>query len=102
MLHFHIGFIAIIFKATSSEVLRQSNRDVYTEVKPYKCEKCGKTFKTKCYLRRHDTGVHIEVKLHRCGVCSKTFKTKRDLRRHEITHADIKLYQCEFCGKLFK
>ena len=71
-LHFHICYIAIIFKASSSEALRQSNR------------------------------IHTEVKPHRCGQCSKTFSTKANLRMHErILHAGEKSYQCEFCDISF-
>ncbi|XP_012063677.1 PREDICTED: zinc finger protein 761-like [Atta cephalotes] len=105
---------AIIFKVTSLEILRQSNRDVYTEVKPYKCEKYShkmvhidakhhkyeKSYTSKHLLSRHINAKHTE-RPYKCEECSATFSYLSSHVGHTKRYSE-KPYLCEICGKVFR
>ena len=66
----------------------------------FKCEQCGRGFKSKIDLHQHKR-VHSDVKPHVCETCLKTFKTKAELRRHTRSHTGEKPYQCDICHQRF-
>ena len=47
---------------------------------PYKCEWCGRTFRSKAYLPEHFR-IHQQIP-HECELCGKVFTSPRYLRRH--------------------
>ena len=61
----------------------------------YRCETCGKTFKTDHYLKMHSL-VHSGDKPFACDQCPAAFNRKDKLKRHQLIHEPIKKYKCPF------
>ncbi|XP_018346787.1 PREDICTED: zinc finger protein 28-like [Trachymyrmex septentrionalis] len=81
-----------------------NNINIHTEVKPYKCETCDKTFQYKSQLREH-ARIHTHKKLYQCEFCEKAFKRKSYLNMHKLSqHCNgvCKNYKCIVCKKNFK
>lgn len=53
---------------------------------PFKCEVCGKVYKSLFYLEGHQR-MHEGIKPYKCSICDKSFVMSSQLRRHENTHA---------------
>ena len=75
--------------------------DQPTNVRPYVCGTCGKSFKQARYRATHE-GIHTSVKPYTCVTCGKSFKQCRYLTGHKRLHRDKKPYICVTCGKSFK
>ncbi|XP_041467247.1 uncharacterized protein LOC121417579 [Lytechinus variegatus] len=71
---------------------------IHAEVKPYKCDLCGKEFTAMANLRRH-LDAHAGVKAHECKICGQFFSGH--MARHMRTHTGEKKYNCEICPKGF-
>lgn len=57
-----------------------------TELKPYACSECDKSFKEKRYLTEHFR-LHTGLNLHKCEICGKKFASKSHFQRHVETHS---------------
>ncbi|XP_034374821.1 zinc finger and SCAN domain containing protein 4C-like [Arvicanthis niloticus] len=68
--------------------------------KPYKCDKCPRTFKYARSLSSHQR-THLNKKSFVCVTCQKIFKRFSDLRIHEIIHKPEKPFICSTCNKSF-
>ena len=44
--------------------------------------------------------VTIKEPKFKCDVCGKMWKTKGELNAHKITHSDARPYICEICGQV--
>ena len=90
---------------TQGEVFDQfdkSDATVHEGDKDFKCESCGKSFKTLHGLETHLHTVHDGIKNHKCESCGKNFFPKSAMNRHIYTvHQGHKDYKCESCGKSF-
>ncbi len=103
--------------ASSWKVLHLHMMD-HTNLRPYKCEQCGRGEHTLSYpmyqerhsllltgfkepqkLRRHMI-IHSGEKRHVCGYCGKAFGLPHNLRSHEKIHLGLGC-QCGYCGKMF-
>ena len=71
-------------------------------VKPHKCEVCGKNFTLKGEMNRHIKTVHMKVKTIKCSFCPKTFAKKVVRDSHELLHTGARPFQCDQCVKAFK
>ena len=103
----------------------------HTGEKAFECQKCGRKFLTKAYLKQHDFKVHknhqslfecyfcdfthkfqinlrnheklhTESKSWKCNLCCASFKTREYLQRHASVHATIRAFTCQQCGKSYK
>ncbi|XP_043943800.1 gastrula zinc finger protein XlCGF57.1-like [Protopterus annectens] len=102
-----------------------SPKKACTEVKPYKCATCGKSFTQTCNLKFNDKIHSLEnpytcatcnknlgspkihekiptkVKIYKCETCNKSYTRKSTLTTHEKIHTGEKPYKCATCGKSF-
>ena len=97
----------------------------------FKCHDCGKSFKSKTYLKTHQISKHLKIKFacpyegcgkllshryflknhielvhktdvrHHCNQCEKSFKVGHDLKQHIKAVHEGKKVQCSFCEKEF-
>ena len=71
-----------------------------SDVKPFKCDLCSKSFASVQVLRRHRL-IHSNEKPHACDLCSKKFKTIHELNYHKFTHSDKLPFPCDECDSTF-
>jgi len=74
--------------------------DVQYLIKPYRCEKCNKTFRNKQNLKKHQR-IHVVEKAYTCEECGKKFALHDYLKLHSLVHTQIKLHVCNQCEKKF-
>ena len=51
-------------------------------IRGFKCDTCGKSYKTEKILRNHIDSVHKMITLSKCDMCDKDFSTKANLSNH--------------------
>ena len=66
------------------------------------CEKCGKLFKRKEYLKNHQNVIHGKGRTFFCEECGKVFKTRVAYDIHHRSHTSERPYQCGKCAKNYK
>ena len=63
---------------------------VHEQLRPFKCDLCGKSFSTKQSLKFHVEAVHDRKRNYACDECSIRFNCKHLLLRHvKKTHTDV-------------
>ncbi|XP_063240565.1 PR domain zinc finger protein 10-like isoform X2 [Bacillus rossius redtenbacheri] len=74
----------------------------FNPAKPWKCERCYKSFATEERLQRHML-VHgsEETKPLQCDVCFKRFLNNSALACHIKIHTGKKVYECPICKQIF-
>jgi len=97
---------------------------VHAEVKPYKCDKCEKSFMRGDSLAEHKNSAHGEgsrpfqcdkcprdfvsakrlrehkrshERPHACSKCARTFSQRHHLVQHELTHDESRQFECPEC-----
>jgi KRAB domain-containing zinc finger protein len=68
----------------------------------HKCPICPKAFAQQAYLRYHIRFLHVNERPFTCNYCEKTFKTKDARDLHARIHTGIKPFTCEICGASFR
>ena len=67
-----------------------------------KCDECELVLKNKESLRNHIKVVHVASRPFSCDICNASFKSKAHLACHTVIHSDKKPFSCEICEKTFK
>uniref|UniRef100_A0A1A9W188 C2H2-type domain-containing protein n=1 Tax=Glossina brevipalpis TaxID=37001 RepID=A0A1A9W188_9MUSC len=70
-------------------------------IKNFKCEHCDKSFSFKFAMKQH-MRMHTEPAPYLCTLCGKTFYRPSNLRQHMQRHGEEKPYACPHCPKRFK
>ena len=69
--------------------LKQHQKTVHEKVRPFKCERCDRSFGQRNHLRQHILVVHDKVKMYACDVCEMTFSILGNRTQHmKRRHAD--------------
>jgi hypothetical protein len=99
----------------SPDLIADTRSDNYDPEKPFKCERCTKTFKSVQGLQTHrkhfscikdgsaaKTGwINKETSKLLCKFCGVSFQTKPSLLEHENMHQTTEPNKCFFCQRNF-
>lgn len=78
----------------------QSHIDV--DQRRHRCQFCQKTFATNGIKRDHER-IHTGEKPFKCDQCSQSFRTREYLASHVLTHTlGDKPYKCAVCDRAFR
>ncbi|XP_068055466.1 zinc finger protein 648 [Anomalospiza imberbis] len=70
------------------------------EALPYRCKKCGSSFRGVSELQEHRRAHPLENS-YRCPICSKAFSRAANLRMHKLIHSSERPHKCPECDKGF-
>ncbi|XP_014878300.1 gastrula zinc finger protein XlCGF49.1-like, partial [Poecilia latipinna] len=84
----------------SSSSESESQSDIGTKKKSYKCDICGRCYTQQCKLKKHYR-THTGEGLFSCQTCGKSFCRINDLNVHKKIHTDQRPFSCKSCGKNF-
>ncbi|XP_059619197.1 zinc finger protein weckle-like [Phlebotomus argentipes] len=73
----------------------------HVEERTFQCTNCPKRFKNQRALKRHDEDTHQDT-VHACPHCDVKLKNRRTFRSHLLVHSDVKKYKCNYCGSEYK
>ncbi|XP_022185281.2 zinc finger protein 43 [Nilaparvata lugens] len=77
----------------------------HSNIRPFVCEICSRTFKRSDHLREHQLNKHqIGKSKHsdfKCDICNRYFTTETYLIRHKRLHSTGMSYECRVCKGRF-
>ncbi|XP_068185265.1 zinc finger protein 142 [Antennarius striatus] len=85
------------YRTNRADALRAHRDTQHCELRPYVCEKCGKTFKTSFILKTHQRQ-HSNDRPYVCGLCNKAFRWPAGLRHHYLSHTKQQPFSCRHCS----
>lgn len=109
--HWHLNECLLSSPGTSSEstavqtvqkphVGLESGKHLHMDSRPYVCQTCDKTYKSKSDLTKHCKS-HTGEKPFICQICAKGFSMNSKLTQHMTVHTGVKKHVCEVCLKGF-
>ncbi|KAI3355006.1 hypothetical protein L3Q82_004795 [Scortum barcoo] len=91
-----------VFKFKS---LLASHSLIHSEIRPYGCDFCSRSFRRLSHLKRHREVVHANgARLPQsfiCHICGKDKKCRSQLARHVIIHTGERPFPCDLCNARF-
>lgn len=67
----------------------------------YSCTQCSYSALNRQCLRNHIRVQHSDLKPFSCDACGKSFKLKNTLTAHLVQHTGEKRFTCTFCNRSF-
>ncbi|KAJ1465403.1 hypothetical protein T484DRAFT_1757444 [Baffinella frigidus] len=95
------------FKSERPHELEKHKRLKHSEIRPYKCTDCSKTFKHADVLKQHKQNKHSQLRPYKCKDCPETFKQTSARDEHwaakcsPIGHPARSRYKCKVCKQGF-
>ena len=87
--------------SANAQNLKYHVNTVHLKLKPYFCEKCGKSFVQKRRLEEHILNIHNpEGKAFQCDLCGNCYASKTSLTIHR-RELHNKVFKCDHCAKFF-
>ena len=80
--------------------LKSTKKEIHTEIRTFKCESCGKSFKRNNHLKYHKL-VHKSEKPFSCMQCGKTFSQSSNRNTHMKAHNKDTTFSCDQCDAKF-
>ncbi|MEQ2231033.1 hypothetical protein ILYODFUR_035217 [Ilyodon furcidens] len=78
---------------------------IHSDVRPFSCDFCSRSFRRLSHLKRHQEVVHANgARLPEsfvCHICGKDKKCRSQLARHVIIHTGERPFVCELCPARF-
>ncbi|XP_013415648.1 zinc finger protein 184 [Lingula anatina] len=73
---------------------------IHADLKPYECERCGRTFSQPNGLRSHMQSC-FETRSYMCDMCGVSFNHLGSMKSHRRMHTGEKPFICQDCGAGF-
>lgn len=91
---------------TTAKDMRRHVREVHCTARPYKCNLCGKCFKSERHIGQHKRRLHLGIKkvVHlnfECFHCAGKFTSRTHLADHMTSHTGIKNHTCNICQSTY-
>jgi len=79
----------------------QKHMVVHTGERPHQCPQCARSFTDISAMRRHVAAIHEKDARYGCHKCDRRFLHLSTARSHRMQHDNIKPFHCDTCGRSF-